>query len=83
MIHHVQSGHQSNAVALAINRPTRAFDAPRTPIAIDPHDQYVSQFFGLAQELNMSGMQDIEDAIGKNYRATRAALNVKRSNELV
>lgn len=74
----VERRDEGQAILLAVNGPAWTLQAACTAVTVDGHDEDIAQLSGLAQEMNMSGVQNIEDAIGKDDGFPAQAFDFQR-----
>src|SRR5215471_12229378 len=77
MVNRVECSDKSHSVALAVDWSTLPFKPLGTTIAVYTNNKNITKSFCLAQELYMSSMEDIEDVVGEDNRATGKPLSIK------
>src|SRR5229473_2896449 len=82
-VHGFQSGENFGALALRDNRTPFAFQLMHAGVAIQTHDQRVSQGARQFQAANMAGMKQVEAAVGEDHAAAVAFLAAKPQNRLL
>lgn len=68
VVHHFERREHFRPILLAHQRPTRTFELSRARIAVDADDENIAQSFRIAQTADVSGMQQIENAIRPDDR---------------
>src|SRR5260370_39053558 len=76
-VHGFQSGENFGALALRDNRTPFAFQLMHAGVAIQTHDQRVSQGARQFQAANMAGMKQVEAAVGEDHAAAVAFVAAK------
>ena len=71
-IHTTQSSQQFTTLRLSSYRPVCPFVAPHGGVGIEPHDERVTQGAGLLQVADVTGMQQVKDAIGEHDDLSRS-----------
>jgi len=82
-IHTFQRRKDFRAFGLGEDGAPLAFQLPYTCIAVESHDQRVTQFPSLLEAADMPRMQEIKAAIGENHSPTVAFLAAKPQNRLL
>src|SRR5690606_39510534 len=82
LVHRVERGHQRQPVALTVDRPARPLEPPGGAVAVHPDDEEVAECPGTAQELDVPGVEDVEDAVGEDDGPAREPGNVEPGDDV-
>ena len=69
-----QGGQHRGTVVLADDRPLGAFETTHALVAVDAHEQRISQQRGFGQMAGMADMQQIEASVGEHDLVAAAAI---------
>src|SRR4051794_7928682 len=83
VIDDVKGADQGDSVRFPVDGAGRTLEPPRTGIRVETHHQDVAQGAGTAQELDVTGMEDVEHAVGKDDALTEKTLTLEPGDDIL
>src|SRR3954471_454207 len=82
VIDDVKGTDQGDPVRFPVDGAGWALEPPRAGVRVEPDHQDVAQGAGTAQELNVTGMKDVEHAVGKDDALTEKTLTLQPGDDI-
>ena len=82
VIDDVQRADERQPVRFSVDGTGRSFESPRAGVGVETDDENVSQSAGPAQKLHVSGMKDVEHAVGEDDALAQKSLGFDPSDHV-
>jgi len=82
-VHHLESGHDIRALRFATNRPGGTLQPAHGVVAVDRDDQRVALAPRADEHVDVSRMQEVEDAVGEHHASSLGRAPARRVGPVV